>query len=576
MADPSPGIPPEHLATGRQPAHPPANNQPRSPAPAAARPKADTRKSASTEPKDGLREIVETIVFVVVLVLLLKSFVAEAFVIPTGSMAETLYGYQKLVTCPECGHEFPVNCSDEAEPQHGQESIPVTGCICPNCRYQFNFHKWNMRPNCNNGDRVLVGKFLYDLKLLNMDMPKRHEVVVFKYPDEPVKAYVPMNYIKRLVGLPGETIAVYYGDLYVFEGLKYDDSAVPEKDLWNKEHMHVNDEKALDLFKQGKFHIVRKAPHQILSMRRVVYDNDQQAKDLLGKVAPRWAAESAASWIADNTESPKRFRQDASSAKQIAWLRYRNLIPDSNRTNAQAELISDFMGYNAWQSERGLRSTPPQNWVGDLSLDCDVAVQQAQGGLTLELSKGVDRFQARWDLNTGVCTLVRLHDGREDTLASRDTNLKKPGSYHLRFANVDERLTVWVDNALPFEDGQVYDPPSQRGPTENDLQPASIGAQGAGVEVSHLKLWRDTYYTANINNADANDNYDLANPSTWNALRDLPIRTYYVQPHHFLCMGDNSPASSDSRSWGAVPERLLLGRALVIYWPIFGRFGPIE
>src|SRR3989442_14924752 len=58
------------------------------------------------EVKDTWREVIETIVFVVVLVLLLKSFTAEAFVIPTGSMAETLWGYQKLVTCPQCTYEF--------------------------------------------------------------------------------------------------------------------------------------------------------------------------------------------------------------------------------------------------------------------------------------------------------------------------------------------------------------------------------------------------------------------------------------------------------------------------------------
>src|SRR5947209_483915 len=56
---------------------------------------------------DSVREIIETVVFVVVLVLLLKSFAAEAFVIPTGSMAQTLWGYQKVVTCPDCGTEFP-------------------------------------------------------------------------------------------------------------------------------------------------------------------------------------------------------------------------------------------------------------------------------------------------------------------------------------------------------------------------------------------------------------------------------------------------------------------------------------
>src|SRR6188768_623757 len=59
-------------------------------------------------PRDSLREIVETIVFVVALVLMLKLFVVEAFVIPTGSMAETLLGYNKVVTCPDCGLEFPV------------------------------------------------------------------------------------------------------------------------------------------------------------------------------------------------------------------------------------------------------------------------------------------------------------------------------------------------------------------------------------------------------------------------------------------------------------------------------------
>src|SRR6266446_5332950 len=65
------------------------------------------------ENKDSKREVVETIVFVVVLVLLLKSFVAEAFVIPTGSMATTLYGYNKKCKCPRCGTVQPINCSDE-------------------------------------------------------------------------------------------------------------------------------------------------------------------------------------------------------------------------------------------------------------------------------------------------------------------------------------------------------------------------------------------------------------------------------------------------------------------------------
>ena len=72
-------------------------------------------KSKEPVMKDAVREVVETVVFVVVLVLLLKTFVAEAFVIPTGSMAETLLGYQKWVECPQCHemklpHQVCANC----------------------------------------------------------------------------------------------------------------------------------------------------------------------------------------------------------------------------------------------------------------------------------------------------------------------------------------------------------------------------------------------------------------------------------------------------------------------------------
>src|SRR5438552_3074601 len=159
------------------------------------------------EVKDNFREIVETVVFVVVLVLLLKSFVAEAFVIPTGSMAETLWGYQKLVDCPKCGYRFPVNCSSEVDPPEEDRRATVAGCTCPNCRYEFFFLNEGMHPSPSTGDRVLVSKYIYD----TVAQPERFDVVVFKYPVEPQKKHVPMNYIKRLCGKPGETVAIYYG-----------------------------------------------------------------------------------------------------------------------------------------------------------------------------------------------------------------------------------------------------------------------------------------------------------------------------------------------------------------------------
>src|SRR5262249_26359544 len=107
----------------------------------------------------------------------------------------------------------------------------------------------------------------------------------------------------------------------------------------------------------------------------------------------------------------------------------------------------------------------------------------------------------------------------------------------------------------------------------------SIGAQGAGVTVRNLKLFRDTYYTATANAPSSPDvDFNPADPTTWDKLQEnkqMPVLTMYVQPEHYLCLGDNSPESSDGRSWGTVPRRLLLGRALLVYYP-FSRAGRIR
>jgi hypothetical protein len=99
-------------------------------APAFAKPPDKPHKPAKTGVGDGgVRETVETIVFVVVLVLLLKTFLAEAFVIPTGSMATTLYGYHLEMPCAQCGYPCPVNASNEdGDPK-------VRGFFCVNCQY---------------------------------------------------------------------------------------------------------------------------------------------------------------------------------------------------------------------------------------------------------------------------------------------------------------------------------------------------------------------------------------------------------------------------------------------------------
>jgi NAD-dependent dihydropyrimidine dehydrogenase PreA subunit len=111
----SPGLPSDVVTSTRTVSQPSIEKQP-------------------AEVKDAWREIIETVVFVVVLVFMLKTFLAEAFVIPTGSMASTLLGDHKDVRCEQCGYEYRVNASQWTQPQDGRP-VPLDTSDCPNCGF---------------------------------------------------------------------------------------------------------------------------------------------------------------------------------------------------------------------------------------------------------------------------------------------------------------------------------------------------------------------------------------------------------------------------------------------------------
>jgi signal peptidase I len=378
-----------------------------------------------------------------------------------------------------------------------------------------------------------------------------------------------VKYVKRLVGLPGETIAIHRGKLYRLapdKGLAWDDPA-EGGGRSSKTFMHVNDPKAQKRWDRGEFEVLRKPPEALLALARLVHDNDHP-----GKGQPeRWVG--ADGWRGEG----RGFRHDGSD--KTAWLRYRHTA-DRSHPERQA-LITDFLGYNTFVT--GPHPSPPEeNWASDLILECEASLpDKPTGELTLELSRGIDRFRARWDLSSadGHCTLYRVRGSKESKLAEAATGLKGKGTYKLRLANVDERLTVWVDGRLPFDAGLPYPPAETEGADPaNDLEPASIGlGKGAAVKVDKLRLLRDTYFTANDarpNAADAPD-VEFGDPHSWGPLGKLPVLTMYVQPGHYLCLGDNSPESADSRGAGAVPDRLLLGKAVFVYYP-FRRAGPLR
>ena len=109
--------------------------------------------------KSTLREYFESIVIAVILALFIRTFVVQAFKIPTGSMEETL-----LI-----------------------------------------------------GDHLLVNKFVFgpaptavERALLPIGTIRRRDVLVFKYPEEPDR-----DFIKRVIGLPGETVELRDKKVYI-------------------------------------------------------------------------------------------------------------------------------------------------------------------------------------------------------------------------------------------------------------------------------------------------------------------------------------------------------------------------
>jgi signal peptidase I len=529
-------------------------------------------------PRESHRETVEAIVVAFILALLVRGFEAEAFVIPTGSMAPTLMGRHKEITCPQCGHVYSVNASEEVEgfaaanPRIGRV---YTG-ICVNCRYQARVDE---TPSFK-GDRILVMKFPYDLPWLpGSAPPRRWDVVVFRYPEEPE-----VSYIKRLIGLPGEELRIWFGDIYI---------KPPGGDA---------------------FHLERKPLAHQRAMQMLVYDDAHRAAAVRDRPEwRRWSSPSAdQGW---REESPGEFRAPG-AGDDWAELRYRHLVPDPEQWEAileqrdlprpaRATLITDFYSYNTnltmdnsslTSYHRGDQEAAwmQPHWVGDLTLSARLDVKATGGSVRFELIEGGVANRCEIDLTSGAARL--LHGDRALNPGQGPTAISGPGTYDLVFANVDNRLTLLVNGRPIFGDGLIYEDESgtHPAPTAADLSPVAIASRAASVAVSDLVVKRDIYYTLYPGRSDYSSVWDqpypgnpvelfdvLSDPAQFAALGKLKSHEYPIGEDRYMMLGDNSPRSKDSRGWSngdsdwdptnraswEVPRSLLTGKAFFVYWP---------
>ena len=133
-----------------------------------------------TKQKSSLRENIEAILIAVVLALFIRTFIVQAFKIPSGSMTSTLV----------------------------------------------------------IGDHILVNKFLYGIKLpffektiVSIQDPEHGDIVVFKFPEDPSK-----DFIKRVIGIAGDEIQIRDKKVYIngmlssgFRGYHTDSRIFPER-----------------------------------------------------------------------------------------------------------------------------------------------------------------------------------------------------------------------------------------------------------------------------------------------------------------------------------------------------------
>ena len=556
-------------------------------APSKSSPQAANRQSsdAPAQQKESWRDTLESIVFAFVLAFLFRTFEAEAFVIPTGSMAPTLYGRHKECECRQCGFNIVVGASDEVDPDtgylqwsldgqgHYERGPRIQSAVCSNCGYENVDLESTL---AFNGDRILVNKYPYEFS-----DPDRFDVFVFKWPEKPET-----NYIKRLVGLPNEIIRIKQGDLYLWDP----DAAVSEQ-------------------------ILRKAPDKQRALQLMLYDDAFPPRELNAAGWPeRWhgmrpAAEGELGGWADSdgwTMDAEGRTYAAAETAEPNWLRYRHYLPrpfdwetveQGQPLKPVARLVSDFCGYNAYTGE-GLGSDSSSVdtvdygpfWVTDLTVNFELRLDTlgADSAVLLELVDGVRSYRCRIDPDSGEASLLEVRrvagELQETELATAATSITGPGDYSISFANVDDRICLWIDDSLvEFGDGATY---TRHGlgnntPTNNDLTPIGIAVQNAAAQVSELVVQRDIYYRAQKRMHNdfhfwrmLTDNLD--DPAEWFAVYQADALEFdqldlEVGPDHYLALGDNSPRSSDSRLWNddrqTVPRSYLVGKAFFTYWP---------
>src|SRR5262245_28975243 len=387
-----------------------------------------------TVPISSRRRLVEAGVLFIGAILFLRTVTVEPFGVPTGSMAPTLSGNHKALDCPRCGYPILVGSGNGGD---GPQPCGYGPACCPNCG-QAGLSLDNVREVA--GDRLMVDKNVFEWR-----SPRRWEAAVFRCPSDLSKPYV-----KRVVGLPGESILIRDGDVY------------------------ANGE------------LLRKTLAQAREVRLPVFDSDHAPAG--DGWRPRWVVEGGPA-PAGRT-APVRPAPDAVFAGEGLlldgtaqpgapfWLTYRHWLIDEKREEA----VKDAFCYNG-ESRQKAQS------VYDFLVECEVEVLDGAGRFLWSLTDGADTILA--EAPVGSPGAVRLHHAGVPVRSADRPTLEAGKTYRLELALVDRRARFAIAGREPFA---AVDLPA--GAVRRPVaRPLRLGVEGAKVRVKHLRLYRDIHYT---------------------------------------------------------------------------------
>ena len=140
----------------------------------------------------------------------------------------------------------------------------------------------------------------------------------------------------------------------------------------------------------------------------------------------------------------------------------------------------------------------------------------------------------------------------------------EPGKPHrVTFSNASGRLELAVDGATVL---------SCEHPMPESDQTVSSGAalsvESAQAEFSRVRLYRNIYYRPPD---DGRATVMRLTPSGRRVMTPDSLtgpEGYRIPEGQYLVLGDNQPNSWDSRYWGTVPRRNLIGQGVVLWWPV--------